>query len=70
MTADRFCVFDPLANEWATPYPAMQPMTEDAGMAAVFNFEAQAVIYGRKLVGPARPWLVMQPVCHLCGRIA
>lgn len=70
MTADRFRVFDPLADEWATPYPALQPMTEDAEQAAVFSFEAQAVVFGRKLVGPARPWLVMQPACQLCGGIA
>lgn len=70
MIASTFRVFDPLANEWATPYPARIPMTDDVTRSATFDFEAHAVIRGRALIGPARPWLVMQPVCPHCGGVA
>lgn len=63
MNAPRFRVFDPLQNEWAAPYPATQPMTGNVAGGAIFDSEAAAVIRGRHLIGPARPWLVMQPVC-------
>lgn len=62
-TAPRFRVFDPLRAEWATPYPATQPMTSNVAAGAVFDSEAAAVMHSQQLIGPARPWLVMQPVC-------
>jgi hypothetical protein len=68
MKAASFRVFDPLAGEWATPYPAALPMTGEADTASRFDSEAAAVIHARGLIGPTRPWLVMQPVCPCCGR--
>lgn len=67
MTADRFRVFDPLANEWAAPVPAAQPMAGHVAAAAIFDTEPHAVIRARQLIGERRPWLVMQPVCPCCG---
>lgn len=69
MTAPGFRVFDPLANEWAAPFPAALPMAGDAATAAVFDSEPPAVMRARQLIGDRRPWLVMQPVCAHCGGI-
>jgi hypothetical protein len=65
-----FRIFDPLTNEWVAPYPAAQPMTRIDAEAAIFDCEAAAVMRGRQLIGPRRPWLVMQPVCPQCVGIA
>lgn len=70
MTAERFRVFDPLASEWAAPYPAAIPMADDVAAAAIFDHEPAAVIRARQLIGERRPWLVMQPVCPHCGGAA
>lgn len=67
MNAQLFRVFDPLTGEWATPYPAAHPMTDEADAARLFDSEAVAVIHAHGLIGPARPWLVMQPICQVCG---
>lgn len=69
MNAPRFRVFDPLRDEWAAQCPAALPMTDDATAAAIFDSEAAAVMRGQQLIGPARPWLVMQPVCSGCGGV-
>lgn len=70
MNAPRFHIFDPLRNEYATPYPAVLPMTRNPAEAAQFDYEADAVMRSRQLIGPGRPWLVMQPVCPRCGGVA
>lgn len=63
----RFRLFDPLRDEWATPHPAAQPMTKDSSRAVLFDSEPTAVMRSRQLIGPDRPWLIMQPVCPVCG---
>jgi hypothetical protein len=61
MNAPRFRVFDPLRGEYATPFPALQPMAAGVPSAALFDSEAAAVLRGRELIGSDRPWLVMEP---------
>lgn len=61
MTAEQFRVYDPLRAEWATPHPAAIPMTPNTEVAALHASEGGAVLHGRQLIGPTRPWLVMQP---------
>lgn len=68
--APRFTVYDPLRDEWAAPYPAAWPMTANRSEAIVHPSEQDAVMHGRQLVGPERPWLIAQPVCTICGGIA
>ncbi|MBI3524657.1 MAG: hypothetical protein HY066_09025 [Betaproteobacteria bacterium] len=73
MNATRFRIFDPLRDEWVAPYPAAMPMTKNPATAAHFDSEAAAVMRGRQLIGPARPWLVFQRKdmaganCPACG---
>jgi len=69
MNASRFRIFDPLANEYATPYPAVLPMTPSPSKAALFDSEPAAVMRSRQLIGPTRPWLVMQPLCAICDGV-
>lgn len=65
MTAPGVRIFDPLANEYAAPIPAVLPMTGDTAGAALFDSEPAAIRRSRQLIGSTRPWLVMQPVCAL-----
>jgi hypothetical protein len=60
MTFPRFRVYDPLRAEWATPYPAAIPMTGSPNIAALHACESDAVLHSRQIIGPDRPWLVMQ----------
>lgn len=65
-SAPHYRVYDPLRAEWATPYPAVHPMTPNRPDAALHDSEPAAIMHGRQLIGPARPWLVVQPVCPIC----
>ncbi len=65
-TAPRYRVYDPLRDEWAMPHPAAHPMTAIRPDAALHDSEQAAVMHGRQLIGPVRPWLVVQPVCPIC----
>lgn len=60
--ATRYRVYDPLRAEWAIPFPAVHPMTLDQAAALVHPSEPAALMHGRQLIGPSRPWLVLQPV--------
>lgn len=70
MTAPRFRIYDPMRDEWAAPSPALHPVTGNPSEAAIFSSEAAAIIHARRLIGPSRPWLVMQPVCPHCLGLA
>lgn len=67
MDTQRFRVFDPLAGELAMPVPSAQSFTKDEALAALFDSEAAAIIHAENLISQSRPWLVMQPVCPICG---
>ncbi len=62
LSAPRYRVYDPLRDEWAAPIPASHPMTQSRPAAALHDSEPAAILHGRQLIGPGRPWLVMQPV--------
>lgn len=70
MTGPRFLVFDPLRDEYAATVVSTSPMTSEPCQAAVFASKAAAIMRGRELIGMARPWLVVQPVCPVCGGAA
>lgn len=65
-SAPRYRVYDPLRHEWAKPYPAARPMTQNLPESAVHDSEQSAVMHCRQLIGHDRPWLVAQPVCPIC----
>lgn len=48
------------------PHPAAHPMTAIRSDAALHDSELAAVMHGQQLIGPVRPWLVVQPVCPIC----
>ncbi len=70
MSREGYTVYDPLRDEWAAPFPAALPMTAKRAEAAIHPTEPGAVMHGRQLVGSDHPWLIVQPVCHVCGGIA
>lgn len=61
MTAPGYHVFDPLQGEYAAPFPAVLPMTQASSEALLHPAEPSAVLHARQLIGPARPWLTIQP---------
>ena len=56
-TDPRFIICDPLREEYVAPFPSVLSMTDSLATAAQFDSEAAAVVRGRQLIGPDRPWL-------------
>lgn len=69
MNTCLFHVFDPLAGEWAAPYPAVFPMTKNASQAALFPSIHSATTIALHLVDAGFEQLQVLPVrrCPDCG---